>query len=180
MATSTALLVLAELSPLQYPGNHGDIGAMALEADGSVLIAGNAWADSNSQQIAVAHVKSVGSLDGSFGSNGWSLIGQTGQSGLADSVVPLSDGHVLIGGRVTVSNNTQTALIRLNSNGAVDSTFGTNGQRAEPLFTDGPYRLVEQTPGKILATGQASGGAGVGAVFSTPTDRWTRASAQVA
>jgi hypothetical protein len=76
------------------------------------------------------------------------------------------DNAAIIG--VGKSGETNLFLIRLGSNGSLDSSFGIGGEASTILATNLPHALkVETTGGKILVGGVATGYTGFGIV------RWT-------
>jgi RHS repeat-associated protein/uncharacterized delta-60 repeat protein len=104
-----------------------------------------------------------GSLDTTFGSSGWVVAERSGEQ-LAYDVRVQGDGKILLGGydTLTVSSLTtrDAAVLRLNSNGTVDTTFGNEatGDRDNVLGwatlgttdEDNGRRLFIQEDGKIL------------------------------
>jgi uncharacterized delta-60 repeat protein len=70
----------------------------------------------------------AGSLDTTFGTGGIFSTGFT-QPAAADNAIAIqSDGKIIVGGLVAVSTGGGAgALIRLNTNGTLDSSFGTGG-----------------------------------------------------
>ena len=99
-------------------------------------------------------------LDPTFGINGsvstssgvWIARG-------ARSVLLQPDGKIIAGG----DGNSQFAIIRYDSTGAIDSTFGVNGLSTTPIAGSGSdiWRMLLQPDGKILATGDIYGNLGV-------------------
>jgi RHS repeat-associated protein/uncharacterized delta-60 repeat protein len=106
-----------------------------------------------------------GSLDTAFGTSGWVIPARSGEQ-LAFDVLVQSDGKILLGGydTLTVSGTTSrdAAVLRLNSNGTVDATFGNEatGDRdgvagwatLGTVHQDNGQRLFIQEDGKILLT----------------------------
>ncbi len=106
-----------------------------------------------------------GQLDTTFAGTGGTIvyIGSFGNDE-AHSVAIQSDGKIVAGGFAYFSSGNEYtfALIRLKSNGELDSTFGTNG-----IVTTGfggsntdarAYSIVIQPDGKIIAGGYSSTG----------------------
>jgi len=132
--------------------------ASALQSDGKVLVAGV----SNSQFV-LARYNADGSLDTSFGTNGWTST-TIGANSQAAAVAVQSDGKIVVGG----SANGDFAVVRYNADGSLDTGFGTSGKTTVDFAgsTDGIYGLALQSDGKIVATGQACTAGGV-AQFGT-------------
>jgi uncharacterized delta-60 repeat protein len=124
-----------------------------LQSDGKILLVG--WAEVNSpfDSFALARYNSNGSFDQSFGNGGKVLISD---QGALNAVALQGDGKVIALG----SSNYTTSpllLLRFNSNGSVDATFG-NGGTVTLSFNGGfaAGHVVFQADGKILAAGSTS------------------------
>lgn len=68
-----------------------------------------------------------GILDKSFGEDGVSLVGVGVNEDIAQDIVIQSDGKILITGYSGILGQ-QTSMIRLNTNGSLDTTFGKGGK----------------------------------------------------
>lgn len=102
---------------------------MKVLPDGKVLVAGHKFYYGNAYDYAIWKFNTDGTPDNSFGTNGrvTTDFGNTGDLGF--DLVVLADGKILIAGGITIGNSTlQTALIRYNTNGTPDLSFGTNGK----------------------------------------------------
>jgi uncharacterized delta-60 repeat protein len=121
--------------------------AIALQPDGKILLAGG--------DFAVARYRPDGSLDTSFGSEGIASAPGPDWSG-ANALAVQPDGKILVGGSyVTHDPVAAETLVRFNSNGSLDSTFGSGGRVTTSVGSGGDnvYALVVQPDGKILAAG---------------------------
>lgn len=87
------------------------------------LVAAGSCAIDSVQNIAVARYNIDGTLDTSFGSNG-TLTTLSGTSSTANGVVVDTSGRVIVAGS---SSSTKIILVRYNTNGSPDLTFGTGG-----------------------------------------------------
>jgi uncharacterized delta-60 repeat protein len=101
-----------------------------------------------------------GQLDTSFGTNGLA----TGILVEANALAVQPNGQIITSG-VNLAGPTTSPVVgftRLNANGTVDTTFGTDGTTTIPVTlagraTDvGPAAMLVQPDGKILVTGSAS------------------------
>ena len=96
------------------------------------------------------------SLDPSFGTSGKVILDLGADtSSYANAMLLLPDGKFLLAGRSTPSGQSQTAIIlRLNSDGTIDTTFGSDGIVS---FSWGQfseiYDLARQSNGNIVAIG---------------------------
>ena len=94
-----------------------------------------------------------GDRDASFGDNGQVILSLGASSG-ADAIVAQSDGKVLVAGTSSAAKG--FTLVRLNSNGSLDETFGTRGVANAAFSTlggGGSHAMVLQPDGKIVVGG---------------------------
>ena len=105
--------------------------AVALQADGKIVVAGNAFANpsANTSDIAVLRYNADGSLDtAGFGSPNGYVTTSVGafDNGYAVAVQP-SDGKIVVAGNADAGVGDRLALLRYNADGGLDSGFGTGG-----------------------------------------------------
>ena len=129
--------------PNGLAGADNTVISVALQSDGKVLI-GGAFANVNgSSRKCIARLNSNGSLDTGFQN------GMAGANGYVYSILAQGDGTVLMGGDfTTVNGTTRPRLARLNSNGNLDTGFGTSAGANGIVWT-----LAQQWDGGILAGG---------------------------
>ncbi len=142
---------------------RGFVGAMAVQVDGKVVAAGDIAGDS-----LVARYLPNGSLDSSFGTGGFAetSLPSTAKFVSAAAVAVQPDGKIVVAGTTaTLGTNVgpEFALLRLNPNGTLDTTFGTDGVAITVIPEPGhPYSnavasaLALQPGGDILVAGSAS------------------------
>src|SRR5438034_1097322 len=72
----------------------------------------------------------AGALDVTFGTAGTALVDIAGGNDEASAVVMQSDGKLVFAGTAfdSSTNPNDFALLRLNANGSLDTTFGTGGK----------------------------------------------------
>jgi len=99
--------------------------ASAVLQNGSMITAGNTT--NFTTDFVVTKVSSTGVLDNDFGNQGYASVDFS--LGLEDlkSIAVQADGKILVAGTTKLNNNTSGAVSRLNANGSVDASFGTNG-----------------------------------------------------
>jgi uncharacterized delta-60 repeat protein len=136
--------------------------AIALQSDGKILVAGSVLSAQGPPDIAVARYNTDGSLDASFGTGGRVTTDFIGQTDVASAIVVQPDGTILVAGTANMGSATQFdfALVRYNSNGTLDSTFGTGG-KVTTDFNGGLDQATSiglQTNGKIVLAGFATAG----------------------
>ena len=142
---------------------RGFVGALAAQADGKVVAAGDVGGDS-----LVARYLPDGSLDSSFGTGGFAETSLPGGATFASAagVAVQPDGKILVVGTTgTLGTNVgpEFALLRYDPNGTLDTTFGTDGTDITVIPEAGhPYSnavaaaLAILPSGDILAAGSAS------------------------
>ena len=135
--------------------------AVAVQPDGKIVVAGGAVFGLFNDFVLVRY-NTNGTLDTTFGTSGKVITNLAGVSAQAYAVSVQRDGKIVVGGQVNVDGGYDFALVRYNSNGTPDATFGTRGQ----VFTEfGTAKqgfsfaqasaLAIQTDGKIVLAGQA-------------------------
>jgi len=110
-----------------HVANTGEIfhDMITLENDGFLMVGQTTGPNSD---MLLAKYNSDGTLNGSFGNNGVSIIDLSlGGNDLAFSAEILFDGKILLIGSTTTQNGLDLALIRLEENGGFDNSFGNNG-----------------------------------------------------
>ena len=131
----------------------GSVHAMVLQPDGRVVVAGRAPRGGTGDDITLSRFNPDGTLDSTFGSGG---TVQTDIAGLNDGVsaLLLLPGGKLLAVGSTGSNVTVTdiALVRYNSDGSLDATFGTGGKTVTDIAgrADDPTDAALQSDGKIV------------------------------
>jgi uncharacterized delta-60 repeat protein len=127
----------------------------ALQPDGKIVLVG--WTTGNTASgAAIMRLNSNGSLDTSFDGDGILVVGFQYMSA-ANAVLIQPDGKIVIGGFVRNTNNyDEWLLMRLNSNGTPDTSFGTDGMVRTPVATLNPAidTMALQADGKILVAGE--------------------------
>lgn len=129
---------------------------VSLQADGKILLGGTSG--STGEFFTVARLNSNGTLDISFGNNGKTQIPFNGNESSVQTMEVQTDGKIVLGG-YTVSTTKDFALARLNSNGTLDTSFGTNGKVITTLnssYSDLITDLIIEPDGKIIAGGFTS------------------------
>jgi uncharacterized delta-60 repeat protein len=144
-----------------YDGGSGNDGAYALavQADGKIVLAGEASNGSNSDVI-VLRLDPNGTLDPDFGSNGiYTYDGGNGYDAVIDLLVQ-PDGRIVACGSSSNGTDNDLMVLRLNADGVLDSTFRTDGIAAYHggFSDDFGLRLTEQNDGKILVAGYSHNG----------------------
>jgi uncharacterized delta-60 repeat protein len=132
-----------------------------LQADGKIVVAGSNDVSPKGKSFALVRYNADGSLDATFGTGGKVVTSFGSQSDTAYAVVVQPDGRIVAGGHTnTATRGVDFALARYQANGALDASFGANGQVVMPIHAgnsrDSIYALALQTTGgelKIVAAG---------------------------
>jgi uncharacterized delta-60 repeat protein len=130
------------------------VGAMALQSDGKIVVAGSTIIN-NSPDFALARYNSNGTLDATFGSGG-KVTTRWGGPAQVFGVATQSDGKIIATGFAHLSEGWSFALVRYNSNGTLDTTFGTGGKTTTPFAVPSVAQtnsLRIQRDGKIVVAG---------------------------
>jgi uncharacterized delta-60 repeat protein len=138
-------------------GPDADVTALAVQADGKVLIAGTFAKVAGIPRAGLARLNTDGSVDPSF-DPGLGIRNTNGPAFIR-VLLPQSDGSVWVGGAFThFSNRYGRHLAKLLSNGGVDTSFTSPFTTVQSyprpnLEATALYSLVEQPDGKIVAGG---------------------------
>ena len=121
-------------------GANGFIGAVALQADGRILIAGGFTSYNGTPTLALARLNANGTLDPSFTSLTPGTLRQIG------SLAVQPDGKVLAGSTNSFTAGQAGALVRLNTDGTPDATFNIGTDTTNGIVN----AMVVQPDGKIV------------------------------
>jgi uncharacterized delta-60 repeat protein len=140
------------------------------QLDGRIVVAGVAFGVPSST-FALARYEADGSPDATFGIGGvvTTPIGTGSSSGT--SVAQQADGKLLVAGSTaTTANGTDFAIVRYHENGAVDTTFGTNGVVVTSIgpgtSPDTAFTIAVQADGKIVVSGNGFSATGANFDFA--------------
>jgi uncharacterized delta-60 repeat protein len=127
---------------------------IAVQPDGKIVAIGDTFP---SRRGALARYNPDGTLDVTFG-NGGKVITVASVRETASGLLLLPDGKIMISGTISVPTDFDTSflLLRFNSDGSVDSTFGNGGTVMTNINNDydAAYALALQADGKIVAAGK--------------------------
>lgn len=129
----------------------------ALQTDGKIVVAGNAYTNSSLgySQIAIVRYNSNGTLDTSFDTDGMVFTQiPTSNEDYAKVVKIQPDGKILVGVQSKINFNWDFTILRYNSDGSIDTTFDTDGiVRNQSPEQDVLFDIALQNDGKIVAVG---------------------------
>lgn len=105
--------------------NHGYTGhTVLLQNDGKIVLGGNCY--NGSLHFALVRFNADGSLDNTFGTNGF-VITFRSQSSWQSNAVMQNDGKIVMAGFTQTDSGYNFCLIRYNTDGNLDYSFGTDG-----------------------------------------------------
>ena len=124
-------------------GFDNDVTSIAIQSDGKILVGGYFFTYNGTFANRIIRLNSDGSVDTSF------VIGTGFDSDVDSTIVIQSDGKILVGGSFTDYNGTPANyIIRLNSDGSVDTSFVTGTG-----FDSSVFSIAIQSDGKIVVGG---------------------------
>ena len=165
---------------VQPPTEAGEWpGGQAVQADGSVVVAGTAAPARNGYVFLLLRFRPDGKLDPSFGAGGrvWTDLvtlstplrgavtgGVALGSSSASAVVVQPDGRIVVGGGTQSGGTTAFALMRYLPDGRPDPSFGSDGLALtdfDPSTNDAVTALALLPDGRIVAAGAAGDAVGL-------------------
>lgn len=127
--------------------------ALTIRPDDSIVAAGNVYNGSN-YDYAVALYDQSGDLLDTFGGTGkvTTAVGINDDFVFAVSLQP--DGKIIVAGDTDNGTDFDSAMVRYNTNGTLDTTFGTGGKVVSPLGTSHDViRAMAIRTDKIIVAG---------------------------
>lgn len=130
-------------------GSQDDaINAIALQADGKIVATGfTENSGNNNRKMATVRYSTNGILDPSFGSAG-KVITVIGTNDMANAIKIQPDKKIIIAGYTNASVGNNAAMVRFDTLGVLDATFGNSGVAI--LSGGGISSMVLQPDGKIV------------------------------
>jgi uncharacterized delta-60 repeat protein len=129
--------------------------AIAIQSDGKILLGGASQKDSL-VHFTLLRYDDNGKLDFLFGDSGRVFILVDSGYEIVKDIIPLADGKILIGGET--HGGAACAIVRLLSNGNIDSTFGIDGKVVFKLDTDRYilFKALQLSGDKIILCGMSA------------------------
>lgn len=141
-----------------FAGNDDDCQALALSADGKIIVGGRANRHPLTAPVevdfAIARYNNDGSLDASFG-NGGKVITDFIQQDWISSIALRADGKLVALGRFSGTfPSFSVSIARYNPNGSLDASFGAAGKLQTSIEINVEMLAVALQPdGKMIAGG---------------------------
>jgi uncharacterized delta-60 repeat protein len=154
-----------------FPGIAFDPFGFAVQTNGDILVGGVVTNSAGNTEYGLARYTSNGVLDTTFGAAGL-VTTQAGTRPDAPSAILLQpNGQIVMGGFEDGGGKHipgMMSMVRYNSNGSLDTTFGTDGISLVTAVLLGPETLALLSNGDYLAVGEnGNGTAGIVAELSS-------------
>ncbi len=136
----------------------GNDGALSATLDGNKIVAAGFAANGAGNDFAVARYNSDGTLDQTFAGDGTTSI-EIGAEDIAVAVT-LQGSRILLAGLSFTGANDDFALVRLNTNGTLDNSFGNTGRVTfdfPPMGDDFAEAIALDGLGRVVVAGQSAG-----------------------
>ena len=132
---------------------------VAVQTDGKIVVVGT-YNNGSNDDFIVTRYNQDGTIDLTFGTNGVTIIPVGPTFDVAICVAIQDDGKIIVAGYVIGTDSNDFGLARVNSDGTIDSTFGTDGRVITPIGDQQDYltAIKIQSDGKIVAVGYPQGG----------------------
>jgi uncharacterized delta-60 repeat protein len=141
-------------------GNGSGAISAAIQSDDKIVVAGWSTNVSSNADIAVARYNVNGSLDTTFNGTGkvTTDIGGDTEEGFSMAIQP--DGKIVVAGRSFNGIDYDFAVVRYNTNGSLDTTFGSGGKVTTAIGSghDVAFSVALQSDGGIVVAGTDANG----------------------
>ncbi|ORE94953.1 VCBS domain-containing protein, partial [Aurantimonas sp. 22II-16-19i] len=132
----------------------GSAYGMTVTSTGEILVSGFAALGGGGTDFVLVQYTAGGVIDTTFGTNGIVTTPLAGTSEFSFSVTTLGDGDIIVAG----AQGSNFALVRYNSDGTLDTSFGNGGIVVTDLgAADAAYSVTVTTDGKLLVAGGSGG-----------------------
>lgn len=140
--------------------NESNGRALLLQSDGKIVMAGNTITSNGDYDFGLVRFNSDGTIDTGFGTNGYITTNISNNDSVKSAALQSDGKIVVVGSDVPTGLNSEIAVVRYTSAGALDSTFGSSGIFRTSLgaTTDAAATKVAIGPnGKIVIGGDRDG-----------------------
>ena len=141
-------------------GTDNDVGySVAVQSDDKIVVAGYTGSGSG-VDFAVVRYNTNGTVDLSFGVTGKVITDLRGDGDFGSTVALQTDGKIVVAGCSYNGFNDDFGVVRYNTNGTLDSTFGFGGIVTSDFGDTGDfgYSVAVQSDGKIVVAGESDAG----------------------
>jgi uncharacterized delta-60 repeat protein len=141
-----------------FPGTNEWANAVAIQNDGKIVITGMIGSGSNWDGF-IARYNADGTLDSTFGAGGKVVVDYLGRYDSLASLVIQNDGKIVAVGYTGTAGtgaNPMFLVVRVNSDGSFDSTFGSGGKvTTSRVGLETAASAALQSDGKIIVGGSS-------------------------
>ena len=139
-------------------GCAGEGYAVEIQTDGKIVVSGyTVSGPSDTGSILLIRLNSDGTFDNTFGTNGRVVTNIAGYGDYGYDLAIQKNGKIVVAGRTATGTDQYALVLRYNSDGTLDNTFGTNGQSTyDGAGWDEAKSVALQQDGKIVVTGSTS------------------------
>ena len=146
--------------------NISDVNSVALQSDGKIVVAGISN-DGNNQNFALVRYNADGSLDTTFDGDGKVVTDLGTDYEQCNSVVVQADGKIVAAGFVNDGFVENFVAVRYNSDGSLDTTFGSIATlNGTPSYTENGSAVVLDSNVQIVDADLAAAGNYSGATLT--------------
>jgi uncharacterized delta-60 repeat protein len=131
----------------------GSLEDIALQADGKIVGAGEYYNGSAQADFGLVRYNSDGSLDPSFGTDGYVITSVGLAEDINHALAIQVDGKIITVGRSATGSYDNIAVLRYTTEGTLDPSFGSGGIVTTNAGIGEAYDLAIQTNGKIVVGG---------------------------
>lgn len=138
----------------------GPIGGIVVQPDGKFLIAGNSFDNTTGFNFAIGRYNADGSVDTTFGDDGGVQFDLGSNTEEVRAIGLQSDGRIVVIGNTMnmATPSIDVVLLRLNTDGSLDNTFGAGGIAISDLGGMEEPRSLQILPsGGLVVGGRTSG-----------------------
>ena len=146
--------------------------SMSLQTDGKIVATGLSYVTVSDANFITCRINTNGTIDSTFGNNGYAEYGFGTNEDAANAVKVLSDGSILVAGYSRQPSKRST-LVKYTTDGVVDSTFGVNGVLIISNAggtTDQITSIDQLVDGTIVSTGFKTSSSGASSAIAFRID----------
>lgn len=130
--------------------------ALAIQANGKIVAVGYTNPGTG-KDFMIARYNTNGTLDNSFGTNGVVVTQISTSDDQASSLKIQSNGKIIVAGYATYNSKKDFVVVRYNTDGTLDNSFGVNGivRTTMSVYDDYATSVNIQNDGKIVVSGNS-------------------------
>jgi uncharacterized delta-60 repeat protein len=132
-------------------------GGLVVQSDGKIVLGARRFVSPENYGFSVSRYNADGTPDNSFGSEGTVTYDVGTGRDEAEAVAIQSDGKIVVAGQTHNGTDYDLAVMRLNTDGSLDTSFGGDGIVTVPVASGDNYvyDMVLQEDGKIVVSSVA-------------------------